>query len=81
MIDRVFKTSDFIFYFNKKPSLHLIFFDRIYLYITFLTAFTTSCAFGNHSFNNVGAYGAGVSAVVMRWMGASRKSKARSCTM
>ena len=36
-----------------------------YLYITFFTAFITSVEFGNHSFSNVGEYGAGVSAVVI----------------
>ena len=39
---------------------------QYYLYITFLTAFTTSLLLGNHSFNRVGEYGAGVSAVVIR---------------
>jgi hypothetical protein len=39
--------------------------DYFYLYVTFFTALITSSAFGNHSFNKVGEYGAGVSAVVI----------------
>ena len=35
-----------------------------YLFNTFLTALITSSELGNHSFNNTGEYGAGVSAVV-----------------
>jgi hypothetical protein len=40
-----------------------------------LTALITSSAFGNHSFNKTGEYGAGVSAVVILCIGASRNQK------
>jgi len=62
----------------KLPDSFLSILNCYFLYITFFTALITSLALGNHSLRSVGEYGAGVSAVVILWMGASRKSKARS---
>ena len=44
----------------------------IYLYITFFTALITSLLFGNHYSNKTGEYGAGVSAVLILIIGASK---------
>ena len=50
--------------------------DTLYLYRTFRTARITSSRLGSHSSSSTGEYAAGVSAVLIFSIGASRKSKA-----
>ena len=68
-------------FFMVKKNFINVYFDEvscviknsvIYLYKTSFTAFTTSSLLGIQAFNKTGEYGAGVSAVVILLIGASK---------